>query len=387
MMKEGAFSARLRGWKTYGLISLLVLLPVYWQPRLQGGDLSSHIYNAWWIQMIEAGKTEGLEVVRQTTNILFELMLGALFRIAGAEFAQRVSVSIAVLVFVWGAFRFVSAAAGRKAWHLLPCIVMLAYGWVFHMGFFNFYLSLGFCFWALSMIWDWSRRGIAIAVPLTVLAYLAHALPVVWMCGLVAHQYLARRASPRGRVYITAGWLSAMVLLHMAIDATMSSRWSPLQIKMSTGADQVWVFDAKYYIILAGLLMVWSLLFLDLVHRSGPLQVVSSIPFQLCVISAAAVFILPTTVLIPGFQHKLVFIAERMSLGVGVCVCALLGAAIPKAYERYALIGLAAAFFCFLFRDERMLNSREDRLDSAITMVINQRPSAPLTVDHLIGPN
>src|SRR6266567_4983788 len=94
--------ARKRGWGWYVLASILVLVPVYWQPRVQAGDLSSHIYNAWLAQLIETGRTQGLVVVSQTTNILFDLMLGSLFRVAGAEFAQRISVSIAVLIFVWG---------------------------------------------------------------------------------------------------------------------------------------------------------------------------------------------------------------------------------------------------------------------------------------------
>ena len=94
-------------WKVYVPLSILVLLPVYWQPRVQAGDLSSHIYNAWLAQLIEAGRTDGLEIVRQTTNVLFDLMLGTLLRWFGAEIAQRLAVSIAVLVFVWGAFRFV----------------------------------------------------------------------------------------------------------------------------------------------------------------------------------------------------------------------------------------------------------------------------------------
>src|SRR5215471_7022745 len=165
-------------WKTYIPVSLLILLPVYWQPRVQAGDLSSHIYNAWLAQLIEAGRTEGLQIVSQTTNILFDLILGSLLPVVGAELAQRISVSLAVLVFVWGAFQFVSVVAERKAWNMLPCIAMLAYGWVFQMGFFNFYLSLGFCFCALSLLWDWKPRGIAFAVPLVLLAYLAHALPV-----------------------------------------------------------------------------------------------------------------------------------------------------------------------------------------------------------------
>jgi len=356
-------------WKRYLLLSAALLLPVYWQPRVQAGDLSSHIYNAWLAQLIESGRTEGLEIVRQSTNILFDLILSGLLRVAGAEFAQRIAVSVAVLTFAWGAFRFTSVVSGRKPWHLLPCIAMLAYGWVFHMGFFNFYLSLGLCFWALAAAWEWKPRGIAIAVPLALVAYVAHALPVVWMCGLLAYQAVARRMSPRGRVYVSAAWLMGMLVLNAVVTRSMLSSWSPRQVRMSTGADQVWVFDSKYYLVLIGLLVVWSLLFLKLMRNSGPGQVVGSIPFQLCVISAAAVTLLPTTVLIPGFQHKLVFIAERMSLGVGVCVCALLGAAIPKAYERYALIGIAALFFGFLFRDERILNRLEDRIDDVISQL------------------
>jgi hypothetical protein len=363
---DGAGIARKRGWGWYVLASILLLAPVYWQPRVQAGDLSSHIYNAWLTQLIETGKTQGLVVVRQTTNILFDLMLGGLFQVGGAEFAQRISVSIAVLVFVWGAFRFVTTVSGRRAWHLLPCIAMLAYGWVFHMGFFNFYLSMGLCFWALSATWTWTPRGVAMAAPILLLAYVAHALPVAWTAGLLLYQWLATRISPRMRVYVTASWLLAMVLVQVVVGRSTFSRWSLQQIKMSTGADQVWVFDGKYYLVLIGLLLLWGMLFLDLLKSSGPGRVVSSVPFQLCVISAAAVVILPTTILLPGFSHTLVFIAERMSLGVGICVCALLGTVNPRVVERYAMLLIAVVFFGFLYRDEKVLNSLEDRIDGVI---------------------
>jgi hypothetical protein len=366
----------------YVALSILMLAPVYWQPRVQAGDLSSHIYNAWLAQLIEAGRTQGLVIVSQTTNILFDLMLGGLFRLFGAEAAQRISVSIAVLVFVWGGFRFISEVGGRPAWHLLPCIAMLAYGWVFHMGFFNFYLSMGLCLWTLAIAWQWQPRNVAMAVPLLALAYLAHALPVVWTAGLLLYQWLARKMSPRARVYVTAGWLLGMVVFQIVVGHTMFSRWSAQQIKMATGADQVWVFDGKYYVVLVGLLIVWGMLFLDLLKESGPRSVVSSVPFQFCVISAAAVSILPTTILLPGFHHTLVYIAERMSLGVGMCVCALLAAARPRVFQRYAMTLVAVVFFGFLYRDEKILNALEDRLDG----VISQLPAGQRIVSGVEDP-
>lgn len=352
----------------YLALSVLLLAPVYWQPRVQAGDLSTHMYNAWFSQLIETGHAQGLMIVSQSTNILFDFMLGGLFRLFGAEAAQRISISVAVLVFVWGAFRFISVVGGRPAWHLLPCIAMLAYGWVFHMGFFNFYLSMGLCFWALAAAWDWQPRWAAIAAPLLALAYLAHALPVVWTAGLLLYQWLARRISARSRVYVTAAWLFGMVLLQFAVGHATLSRWSPAQIKMATGADQVWVFDGKYYAVLLGLLVLWAMLFLDLLKDSGARRVMTSVPFQFCVISAAAVCILPTTILLPGFTHTIVFIAERMSLGVGICVCALLAAARPRAFQRYALALVALIFFSFLYRDEKVLNTVEDRINGVLSL-------------------
>src|ERR1017187_1639011 len=358
----------------YALVSLLFLIPCYWQPRIQAGDLASHIYNSWLSQLIESGRLQGLVMVRQTTNILFDLILSGLFKVVGPEAAQRIAVSLAVLTFAWGAFAFIGAVGGRRPWHLLPSIGMLAYGWVYHMGFFNFYLSLGLCFWGLSMVWDWSARRMAMATPVFVVAYVAHALPVVWAGCLLGYLLIARKLSPRLRVYTIAAALGAMVLLHAAISRTMVSRWSPEQINLTTGLDQVWVFDAKYYGVMVGLLLVWGLLFLNVIQLSGARQVISGIPFQLCAISAAGVFILPTTVLIPGFHHSLAFIAERMSLGVGVCVCALLGAARPRRLEVCSLALVATVFFVFLYRDERALNAFEDRMqDTVATLSPGQR--------------
>ena len=358
----------------YAAISLLLLAPCYWQPRIQAGDLSSHIYNSWLAQVIESGRAQGLIVAPQFTNVLFDLLLGGLFKAMGAEAAQRIAVGFAVLVFIWGAFAFTSAAAGRKVWNLLPCIAMLAYGWVFHMGFFNFYLALGLCFWALALAWSPSPRRLAGAVALLAVAYLAHGLPVAWCAFLLVYYVVARRLSPVVRSYVTLGAMTAMALVRVATQAAFSTQWYPAQLTYVTGVDQVWVFDAKYYAVLVCLLFVWGVLFLNLIHKQGASRVFRGIPFQFFVMSAGGVVILPSTVLIPGFLHALAFIAERMSLGVGICVCALLGAARPRAFERWAIAAVALMFFVFLYHDERALNAFEDRMEGAVAhLPSNQR--------------
>jgi len=364
------FAAMSRSRAIYGLVSLLLLAPCHWQPRLHAGDLSSHIDNSWLARLIESGRAQGLEAVRQTTNFLFDLILGGLFKVVGAEAAQRIAVSLAVLTFAWGAFAFISTVSGRRAWHLMPVIGMLAYGWVFQMGFFDFYLSLGLCFWALALGWESKPWRLAAAGPILALAYLAHALPVVWAAGLLAYLWLAGRTAARTRAWMMAVSLLAMVLLRAWTGGTRIAEWSLQRIFMTSAADPSWTFDAKYYVLLVGLLLVWGALFLDLMHQWGTLRLASSIPFQVCVVGAAGVFLLPATVLIPGFQHALVLIAERMALGVSVCVCALVGAARPRILERYALVVVALIFFGFLYRDERAMNALEDRMQGAVAQSV-----------------
>lgn len=353
-------------WAKYLLFSILLLAPACWQSRVQAGDLSSHIYNAWLVQLVKAGQAPGLTVANQTTNVLFDVLLEALFRLGGAGFAQRVAVSICVLVFGWGVFQFAGAVAEKRPWHIFPSIVMLAYGWVFHMGFFNFYLSMGLCLWALALAWDGTRRGLAGAAGLMALAYTAHALPAAWSLGLILYQLAAKRLPVRARAYLTTGCMLATGALHLALSKVTFTRWTVQQIKLTTGADQLWVFDGKYNLVLLGLLVVWGLQFFELARTRGVRDVVLGVPFQLCVLSAAVVLVLPAMIQLPGYQHPLAFISERMSLGVGVCVCALLAAGPPRVWTRYGLLCVAALFFGLLYRDERILNSIEDRMASTV---------------------
>lgn len=350
----------------YVAASMALLLPCYWQTRIQAGDLSSHIYNSWLAVLIEKGRLDGLAIAHPASNVLFDLILTTLFRWLGANWAQRLAVSLIVIVFAWGAFAFVTAVSGRRAWALLPCIAMLSYGWVFHMGFFNFYLAFGLCFWALACLWKPGPLRLAAAVILFAIAYTAHALPAAWAVALLLYSLIARRVPERSRVWLMATVLFLLVGAHFTVRHLFISSWSIAQLSTATGADQLWVYDRKYYYLMSPLLLIWAAWFFELLSARGGRAVAASIPLHLCALTAAGIFILPSSVLIPGFHHALVYISERMSLGAGICVCALLAAAPPRAWARYGTTALALLFFIFLFRDGRRLNTFEDRVDRAV---------------------
>jgi uncharacterized membrane protein len=343
-----------------------VLAPCYWQRRIHAGDLSSHIYNTWLAEIVQAGNTPGLAVQPQSTNILFDLMLSGLFRAFGPAIAQRVAVSVAVLVFIWGAFAFISSLSGRRPWSLLPCLAMFAYGYVFHMGFFNFYLSLGLCFWALAFVWKGGAKHVAAGSGALALAYLAHSIPVAWCCGIMAVVWLMRRSSAKLRIAITVAAVAAIYLVRTIIVSSLSWSQTDGQIFGMSGVDQLWVFGPRYLLLSMAMLAVWTFSLMRLAEQTGARSVLAGIPLQLCIISAAAVTMIPSAIFLPGYKMALSFLAERMSLPLAICICALVAGGRPKLFERGATVALAAVFFFLLFQDQRALNKLEDRMEEAV---------------------
>ena len=349
--------------KVWGATSLILVLPCLWQSRIQAGDLSSHLYNAWLAQLIGEGRAPGLSIVPQSSNVLFDLLLSTLFRLCGAEAAQRIAVMIAVLVFAWGAMAFVFAVAVRRAWHLLPIIGILAYGWVFHMGLFNFYLSLGLSFLALATAWKEQPGRIALALGLLALAYTAQAIAPAWAAALLAYRWAAARLSSRGRTYLLSGAVLLLAALHAMLAAAMRTNWMPSQILLITGADQAFVYGEKYWLVCGLLLLVMGSL------GWASRRIADRILVHFSIVTAAGIFILPTWVWLPHYNHALVFIAERMSLAAGVLICALVGCAPVRNWHRWAIAAVGLLFFSFLYTDERALNGLEDRMQEAVSQI------------------
>ena len=186
---------------------------------------------------------------------------------------------MAVLVFVWGAFAFVSKVAGRRPWHLLPCIAMLAYGWVFHMGFFNFYLSLGLCFWALALAWEPAAAAGGGRAAIWPWRIWRTALPVVWSVCLLVYLWLARRCHPRRRALLDAGGAG--------VDGARPHASPPHLRALVAAADRQHHrrgpgLGLRRQVLLGagGPAVPLGLLFLELIHAWGARAVLSSMPFR-----------------------------------------------------------------------------------------------------------
>jgi hypothetical protein len=359
-------------WKIAVLVSLVLLLPCFWQSRIQSVDLSSHIYNAWLASLIAQNRAPGLWIAPQSHNVLFDLILTWLLPHFGAAAAQKIAVGTAVLIFSWGAILLICRGRPMNWWFLLPSVAVLSYGYIFHAGFFNFYLGLGICFWYLAFFLSGGWRVRILLTPLLLLAWIAHPLPVVWAVGLALYTTVSERLPAPGRIVLLAAALLALLEVHFLLLARYRCIWSANQIWSATGAKQLMLFGTMYSIPYWLLLAAWGMLFWRRVRACR--SVMLDLSFQLWLLAAAAVVAIPSVIMFPQFAAPFNSVSSRLSLAAGIMLGAFLVEIQPKAPERVVLTLSALIFFGLVFRDAQKINRMEDHLDAVVSQLpVNSR--------------
>jgi hypothetical protein len=367
--------------RTYALAAIALLIPCVWQPRIHAGDLSSHIYNAWLATLIEKGQAPGLYIQTMYTNVVFDIYLESLFKWFGSDAAQRIAVGTVVLVFTAGLFAYLRAVGGKRPWYLFPAAAMLAYGWVFHMGFFNFLLSLGFALMALGVFFGRGRARVWIAGVLLALSFGSHFMPALWAMGVALYRVVHQRLKPRW----TPALFGASLLIVGAMRLGLNARYQIAPPDWGTslaGVDQFWLFGAWTFVFVPWMLLVWGLLFMRVVEDRGPMRMLLGFPAQALLLNIAGVLLLPGEIRPGDYQIGFTFITQRLSLFVAISICALLVRARPRRWEIAAMAAACCAFFGTIFVKGRELDRLEDRVDRIVATLPQGSPViAPLGAD------
>ena len=365
-------------------ISLLLIVPCFWQPHIQAGDLSSHLYNAWLASEVQRGAIDGFEIVPVWTNVLTDWIMTAAVPVVGTVWSARLVIVPAVLIFFWGGFFLLSEAGGRKPWKLCPILALFTYGLVFHFGFLNFYVSTGLSLWILGLLIKPTAARVAAAALLVVLALLSHALPVVWSAAVFAYVSIGGVVPDRWRAAIFALGVAGIAALRMLL-ARFPHRWSGDQIFSFQGfaslttAEQVWLFDAKYLLIAAGFACALILLLADRLRRRGSL----SDPWvHVWILHLFALMILPASLQLPQYEHALAFIPQRLSLFTGLACCVAICGVKPAREAVVVSSVAAAAFFAFLFVDYQAYN----RMEAEVASVVRTAPPRARVVAAVLDP-
>ncbi len=353
-------------------ISAAMIVPCLWHRRIEAGDLASHVYNAWLAQLIEKGQAPGLYIVHQWNNVLFDWLLLHAANLVGFAAAEKIVVSLCVLIFFWGVFALVAAASGQPPWFLTPCIAMLAYGYSFNMGFLNYYLSLGLASFSLALLWrgrGLSRLRSLLFVPFILLA---HPIGFLWLAGAALYLLLWTKLPRWSKLALPVAALALLCAIHgyLAHQSKFPVDWFHDPIYIMNGADQLTLYGQRYAVLGGAAVsfgVVCVLVELILRRRDGSFWQALRLPAELYFIAILAVALLPEN-LRPSITGAWIgLLASRLTAITAIFGLCLMSCLKPRKWHLAGFGACAMVFFAFLYQDTLLLNRMESSAESLVS--------------------
>jgi len=359
-------------WLQVVAISAVLLIPCFWHRRIEAGDLGSHVYNAWLAQLIERGQAPGLHLARQWNNVLFDLLLLKLGNLFGLTAAQKILVPLCVLIFFWGAFTLLATVSGRPPWFLLPCLAMLAYGWTFNLGFFNYYLSLGLGFFAIALVWRGRGGELILAALLAVIVLVAHPQGFLWLVGCVSYVVFWRWLPGWWKLAVPGTALLAVVVARFYLMKHYEAFgvWEIFGPGVYNGTDQIALYSTRYF-VLSGVALVFGLVcvVVEVIrrYRARESWADARLPLELHWFLVFAIYVLPDVVRIPLYSGWVGSLALRLTTAAAVMGLCVLAAMRPRKWHTLGFGVTAILFFAFVYQDTATLNRMEAQIESLVT--------------------
>jgi hypothetical protein len=262
---------------------------------------------------------------------------------------------------------------------------MIAYGWTFHAGFFNYYIALGLSFLALAMFWrgkGWERL---IALALAPLILMAHPLGIVWLFAAAGYIWIAGSVSRHYHIplLLAAAGLLFMLRSYLGHHYHTGNPVSPRYL--INGADQFILFGTRYFFLaLAMFLFGLAAFVVDAVRRRRDPEYWAqlAIPLQLYVLVELGVILLPASIYSPHYGSEIGLLLERLSLISATLGCCILGVIEARKWHVAGFAAIAAVFFLFVYQDERTLN----RMEEQVERMVGTLPQGSRVMETILAP-
>jgi hypothetical protein len=354
------------------VVSALLVVPCFWHSRIQAGDLGSHVYNAWLAQLIEHHQVSGLTISRQWSNILFDLLLLHAGNLAGFAAAEKIVVSIAVLVFFWGSFSFVAEASGNPPWKLAPFLFVLAYGYVFHMGFMNYYLSIGFAFFALALAWRGGAGNWLGGAALSAISLLAHPIGFALFVAIGGYVSFWQRLSRWTRLALPAIAIVSVVSmkLYFAAHESLQADGRSDGFLQLLGQDQLNLFGHRY-VILSWVALAWGITvalgaIYDWIFRADSPSTRLRLAIELYALDVIVTFCLPENFRVGLYAGWIGLLVSRLTLVTAIFGLLVLACFRLPRWSFHGNVLCAGLFFLFLYQDTGKLDHMERTAREAV---------------------
>ena len=346
-------------------VSFLLLVPCFWHTHIQAGDLGSHVYNAWLAQLSQQHEVSGVVVVRQWSNVLFDVLMLHAANVFGFVAAERIVVALGVLLFFWGAFSFLATVSGRAPWLVAPFLFVLAYGYAFHMGFMNYYFSIGLALFALAAGLSGGAGNWLVAAMIAALSLVAHPLGFALFVSLAIYVSVWQKLPRRPRLALPLLAVVSFVLLRGYFHAhqDLLPSWRAEGFMGLLGQDQMNVYGRRY-LLLSWAALAWVVVSVigaayDWIFRAREPARVLWVATEIYVVAVAATVCLPEnfrTGLYAGWVGLLVSRLTVVTALFGLLVLASLP--LSRWTWRGAAV-IAAIFFSFWWQDTGKLDRLE----------------------------
>jgi hypothetical protein len=390
--KNNALSRALRFVRTnillMSVISAALIIPCFWHRHIEAGDLPSHTFNAWLASLIQQGRAPGLYLAPQWYNVLFDSLLLYSAKLFGFVAGPKIVVAISVLTFFWGVFSFVAAVSERPPWLLTPCIAMLAYGYTFNMGFFNYYLSMGLaCFglailWKQPQLWDWLA-----AILVFTLATFAHPIGPLWFAGVLVYMAVRRNIRWPWRLILPAAIIAIFIAGHWYLEnwSDFEFSWPGRPFYVFNGLDQFVLYSVRYRFVPYALLAIFIFWLASEYYQRREAPIFSS-PFflsvELYLVAFCVISLLPQNLRGGPFSAWIGLLVSRLTVISAIFALCTLSTLRPSKPAALATLACSIFFFTLLYHDTATLNRLESRAE-ALTASL---PFGTLVIPTLASP-
>ncbi|MEQ1353398.1 MAG: hypothetical protein ABLT11_05225 [Candidatus Acidiferrum sp.] len=350
-------------------MSALIIVPCFWHRRIEAGDLPSHTYNAWLAQLIQQGRAPGLYLAPRWNNVLFDFLLLYSAKVFGFGTGPKIAVALCALLFFWGVFSFLAAFSERSPWFLTPCIAMLTYGFIFNMGFFNYYLSIVLACFGLALLWkpegwDWLAGLLLLA-----LGTLAHPMGSLWFAATLGYVLMRRKFNSPWAFSVPIAAIGAFVAVHWYLVhvAEFDVSWPDRPFYLFNGFDQLVLYSSRYRFVAYFLLPIFILwIAAEFLQRRVRLKL--SVPFvlaiELYVVALCATSLLPQDVRLSISAAWIGLLVSRLTVISAIFGLCILSSLQPRKWTLVATLAVAVFFFVLVFANTAQLNRLEAHAES-----------------------
>lgn len=371
------------------VISVAVVIPCFWHRHIEAGDLPSHTFNAWLATLIQQGKAPGLYLARQWYNILFDLLLLYSAKLFGFGAGPKIVVALAALIFFWGVFSFITAATERSPWLLTPAIAMLTYGYVFNMGFFNYYLSMGLACFGLAILWMHPQRWDWLAALFTfALATCAHPIGPLWFAGLLLYMAIRKKIRWPWRLALPTAVVAIFLAGHYYLEnwSNFEFSWTERPFYVFNGLDQLILYSSRYRFVAYALLAIFIFWLASefLQGREKPIFPRSFyLSAELYVVAFCVISLLPQNVRGGPYSAWIGLLVSRLTILSFIFALCIFGSLKSNKPAAIATFACALFFFTLLYRDTATLNLLESHAES----LTSKLPYGTLVIPTLNSPD